>query len=781
MRRRLVYAFAVALLGFAGSTPAPAAAACPPTDFAPASCVPASPNNYTVSNRPRNYNVDMIVVHSTEGSYADAIAQFQDPTRAGSAHYVVSNAGAITEMVSEKDIAWHAGNWDYNTRAIGIEHEGYAYDYTSFTTAEYNASARLIASICSRWGVPLDRAHVIGHNEVPDPNNPGLYGGSEHHSDPGPYWDWSYYLSYASSFALNLPSPPHIGPAPQAVSENGSVMLSWAGHSCHNPITSYDVVSQPAGISITVPGTVSSVWIPGLTNGAAYTFTVTAHNSEGTASLTSNTVFPGFRCTTTSLSAAVASPQPTGTSIAVTATSGGCSNPEYAFWVQLQGEGWTLERDYGAASWSWNTAGLAPGSYELGVWARQVESGHSYDAYGFTTFVLRASGCASAAATSDKAPPQAIGATITFTGSATGCGSPQYQFWLQGPGGGWVVQQPYGGGATWAWNTTGLTAGNYWVGVWARQAGSTSAYESFSVTTYWISPLAGCVTRGLSPSASSPQTAGTMLTFTPQQTGCANQYQFWLLPPGGSWQVMQPYGVGATWAWNTAGYPAGTYEVGVWEGSSSTPSSYESYAITSFALGSFGCTAVALTPSPGPSQLPGATVSLSAVAAGCGSPQFQFWLLSPTSGWIVTQPYSPATSWSWKTAGLAPGTYQVGVWARQSGSVASYDAWLVGTYQLSVASCTSATLSASPAGPVAAGTRVTFTATAPGCASPQYEFWGKPPGGQWLLLQAYGGGSSFLWNSTGAPSGAYSFAVWATAAGSLNDYDTYATTAFSIT
>jgi hypothetical protein len=273
-----------------------------------------------------------------------------------------------------------------------------------------------------------------------------------------------------------------------------------------------------------------------------------------------------------------------------------------------------------------------------------------------------------------------------------------------------------------------------------------------------------------------------VLTFTPQQAGCSNQYQFWLLPPGGSWQVMQAYGVGATWAWNTAGYPAGTYEVGVWEGSSSAPSSYESYAITSFALGAFGCSAVALTESPGPSQLPGATVSVAASAAGCGSPQFQFWLLSPTGGWSVTQAYSPTASWTWNTAGLPAGTYQVGVWARQSGSAASYDAWLVGTYQLAVAACASATLSASPAAPVAAGTRVTFTAAAPGCASPQFEFWGKPPGSNahWLLLQFYGSGASFVWDSTGAPSGAYSFAVWATAAGSLNDYDVYATTPFSV-
>ena len=37
--------------------------------------------------------------------------------------------------------------------------------------------------------VPMDRTHVIGHSEVPDPNNPGLYGGSDHHTDPGPNWD----------------------------------------------------------------------------------------------------------------------------------------------------------------------------------------------------------------------------------------------------------------------------------------------------------------------------------------------------------------------------------------------------------------------------------------------------------------------------------------------------------------------------------------------------------------------------------------------------------------
>src|SRR5207245_3900402 len=234
---------------------------------------------------------------------------------------------------------------------------------------------QLIASICSRWGVPLDRQHVIGHAEVPDPNNPGLYGGTEHHTDPGPYWDWTNYLDEARRAAALLPSPPHIGPAPSAVAENGGVLLSWRGHSCHNPITSYDIVSSPAGISMTLPGTSSYVWIPNLTNGASYTFTVTAHNSEGTATLTSNTAIPGPRCTTTSLSTGTSSPQPVGTVVAFAATSAGCNTAEYAFWVQPQGGAWSLERDYASSSrWGWDTSGLTPGVYELGVVAGQGSS-----------------------------------------------------------------------------------------------------------------------------------------------------------------------------------------------------------------------------------------------------------------------------------------------------------------------------------------------------------------------------------------------------------------------
>lgn len=155
-------------------------------DYGPAAWVPAHSSNYTVSNRPSSYPIRYIVIHVTQGSYAGAINWFQNPSSNVSAHYVIrSSDGAITQMVREKDIAWHAGNWTYNTQSIGIEHEGWVSSCTWFTDAMYRASAALARNIALKYGIPMNRNHIIGHNEVPGAT----------HTDPGSCWDWNYYMS----------------------------------------------------------------------------------------------------------------------------------------------------------------------------------------------------------------------------------------------------------------------------------------------------------------------------------------------------------------------------------------------------------------------------------------------------------------------------------------------------------------------------------------------------------------------------------------------------------
>ncbi|GII88989.1 hypothetical protein Ssi03_69790 [Sphaerisporangium siamense] len=163
------------------------AAAAP--DYPDGSWVAAGSGNYTASSRPSSYAIDRVVIHITQGSYAGTISWFQNPSAQVSAHYVVrSSDGAVTQMVRDKDVAWHAGNWDYNTRSIGIEHEGYVTDASWYTDAMYRGSAALTRYICDKYGIPKDRAHIVGHSEVPGAT----------HTDPGPYWNWTTYMGYVT-------------------------------------------------------------------------------------------------------------------------------------------------------------------------------------------------------------------------------------------------------------------------------------------------------------------------------------------------------------------------------------------------------------------------------------------------------------------------------------------------------------------------------------------------------------------------------------------------------
>ncbi|MFF5206420.1 N-acetylmuramoyl-L-alanine amidase [Streptosporangium sp. NPDC000396] len=158
-------------------------------DYPDAAWVPAYSGNYTASSRPSSYAIDRVVIHVAQGSYAGTISWFQNPSANVSAHYVVrSSDGAVTQTVRDKDVAWHAGNWTYNTRSIGIEHEGYINNASWFTDAMYRGSAALTRYICDKYGIPKDRSHIIGHVEVPGAD----------HTDPGPYWDWTKYMQYVT-------------------------------------------------------------------------------------------------------------------------------------------------------------------------------------------------------------------------------------------------------------------------------------------------------------------------------------------------------------------------------------------------------------------------------------------------------------------------------------------------------------------------------------------------------------------------------------------------------
>lgn len=125
-----------------------------------------------------------------------------------SVHYIVERDGTVHCYVPEDRTAWHAGKGQWlddekytnkmNLYSIGIELVGIgsqadmslymtkkeygALDKSllGFTDAQYISLKALLEDICLRNNIPMDRQHVIGHEEY----NPAK-------NDPGELFDWS--------------------------------------------------------------------------------------------------------------------------------------------------------------------------------------------------------------------------------------------------------------------------------------------------------------------------------------------------------------------------------------------------------------------------------------------------------------------------------------------------------------------------------------------------------------------------------------------------------------
>lgn len=174
-------------------------------DYPPAIWDPAPECNW----EPRTKQVSAVVIHYTEGTYAGCISWFKNCESSVSAHYVIRSVdGQVTQMVREKDKAWHART--ANGYTIGIEHEAYGNIWSFFTEAMYQSSADLVRDICSRYAIinghrtfyrdTLDNGtclnnglHNLGGEEACTKIRGHQHYPDQTHTDPGPYWDWNYY------------------------------------------------------------------------------------------------------------------------------------------------------------------------------------------------------------------------------------------------------------------------------------------------------------------------------------------------------------------------------------------------------------------------------------------------------------------------------------------------------------------------------------------------------------------------------------------------------------
>jgi glycosyltransferase involved in cell wall biosynthesis len=118
------------------------------------------------------------VVHTTDGTFPGTLAWFASAASAVSAHYLIGLDGRIAELVDEADTAFHAGRVPHpeitvlgdeppNLVTIGIEFDdgGDPHDVER-PDAQYRSGALILAGVAERWGIPLDREHVLPHNLI---------------------------------------------------------------------------------------------------------------------------------------------------------------------------------------------------------------------------------------------------------------------------------------------------------------------------------------------------------------------------------------------------------------------------------------------------------------------------------------------------------------------------------------------------------------------------------------------------------------------------------------
>jgi N-acetyl-anhydromuramyl-L-alanine amidase AmpD len=128
-----------------------------------------SPNQGSRGDRP----ISMIVLHATAGSARGALAWLTNPAARVSAHYLITKAGRVYQLVPDAACAWHAGRCEWlgetkiNEMSLGIELENANNGRDRYPAAQLDALVELTLIKVRQYGIGLDM--IVRHAEVARP------------------------------------------------------------------------------------------------------------------------------------------------------------------------------------------------------------------------------------------------------------------------------------------------------------------------------------------------------------------------------------------------------------------------------------------------------------------------------------------------------------------------------------------------------------------------------------------------------------------------------------
>lgn len=155
------------------------------------------------------------IVHDTEGTMtSDEPELTRADSKIASCHALIGPDGEAVLCVPLNLTAWTPGNDTYAEKSMNLEISGY--QSKGYTDAQYKTyaayhrwavskGAKIAPSYIRRSGAATG---VLGHQDVPNPNVWGAYGGVSGHTDPGPRFEWNKLLGLikgGSVMPLDLP------------------------------------------------------------------------------------------------------------------------------------------------------------------------------------------------------------------------------------------------------------------------------------------------------------------------------------------------------------------------------------------------------------------------------------------------------------------------------------------------------------------------------------------------------------------------------------------------
>jgi N-acetylmuramoyl-L-alanine amidase len=183
---------------------------------------------------------DMLILHYTGvATAAGAIDWLSRAESKVSAHYVIDEAGRITQLVAEEMRAWHAGlAWwagetDINSASIGIEihNPGHEHGYPDFPDVQIERVIALCNDIACRHDIPA--ARVLAHSDVAPVRK----------KDPGEKFPWAR-LAGAGVGHWVTPEPVHPPDRGMAADAAGPLVADVQG-----VLRSFGYNIEPTGVS----------------------------------------------------------------------------------------------------------------------------------------------------------------------------------------------------------------------------------------------------------------------------------------------------------------------------------------------------------------------------------------------------------------------------------------------------------------------------------------------------------------------------------------------------